>query len=215
MNDFVEVLQSIGGVKLCDMLMCKNGHLPNASDATVQHLGGDVCPRCHGTGIILDLAPLLAKPKELGNVVGELCHKFRKAVCFWKNLHVVGPQRASNLVYEVARQLGGTAVMAVEMEQPTTVIEYDSTPECNKGHKELRIVYRLSLPIPLDSTVLFVTDRVDDSGEMLNIMEERSKATVLPYVLCLIAKDDVTGLHNRDQVLKIISLHQEKPCPGN
>ena len=201
---FIKTLRNVGGVKPCPECAGEGMNVERTGSMVTFATNSFPCVSCHGTGQILDPAPLLAKPKELGNVVSELCHEFRRAVCSWKDLHVIGTPRAHSLVYEVARQLGGTAAVAIE------------NHDYSRANGLYISCYRLSLPIPPDATVLFVTDRVDDSGEMLNVMEEeRSKAAVLPYVLCLIAKDDVTGLHNRDQVLKIITLHQDKSCPGN
>lgn len=84
------------------------------------------CPLCN-----TDLTPLLAKSKKLEECakqlvmvlpeVNEILQKAlvnpKKDAHSWacqtrpfENLHVVGPQRASNLIYEVAHQLGGSGV---------------------------------------------------------------------------------------------------------
>jgi hypothetical protein len=91
--------------------------------------------------------------------------------------------------------------------------------------------YRLSLPIPPDATVLFVTDRFDEK-EMKEIIGATDEAAVgskgfLPYILCLVRDGEeeleVTrewiggacpdGLQSRFYVpkgFKVISLHEEK-----
>jgi hypothetical protein len=211
--NFIETLKSVGGVKPCPNREKTEGVLyEGPADFSCS------CSECHGTGQILDLAPLLAKPRLLSDVVISLLISKpidgipdrnltdllvskslvgvpdKMEFCGDRALYIICPARCATLGYEVARQLGGTAVVAVphyQSQQDTFI--YDT----------------FSFPIPLDATVLFVTDRVDDSGEMLKVIETVDpKTTVLPYVLCLVA-EDVTGLHNRDQVLKVISLHQE------
>jgi hypothetical protein len=160
-------------------------------------------------------------------------------LCFgdWKvgmNLYVVGPQRASNLVYEVARQLGGTAAVA---ELKTKIVGHDPVytyktvqgqsygPETERtfSHFKREVVepdgYRLSLPIPPDATVLFVTDRLGPKMvEMVDtVMAVRVSTTpspvVLSYLLCLVDSRQETGsglcpVMMDHRPFKIISLHQ-------
>lgn len=122
--NFLETLQHLGGVKPCpdpiwpmpeDYTCCCGIYVhPTRSNPTAIHIKD--CPYRP----VLDLAPLLADTGELTEVAHELlCTSklFEPASCekcfeVWAKplvpIHVIGPQRASNLVYEVARQLGGT-----------------------------------------------------------------------------------------------------------
>ena len=227
--DFIETLRSVGGVKPC--WQCSTPQpTPPGKRITVTCF-------CRGTGQILDLAPLLAKPKVLGEDCARiLCNKLynkqdTKTPAFdvWKesmNFHIVGPQRAHSLVYEIARQLGGTTVVAEPGYREETLEWDDARGDqivyCKDG-------YNLSLPIPSDATVLFVTDRVDEK-ELLWVFRAltlgRDPLPILPYLLCLIGdgavafREPVTlgdssmwGKHADElpEILKVISLHQEKP----
>jgi hypothetical protein len=227
MSDFIEQLKSVGGVKPC----CCIGVEPVGDYAPA------VCCLCHGTGQILDLAPLLAKPKELMYIVQQLVFKKwmeDESMTFndLKSFAVVGPQRAYSLVYEVARQLGGTAVVAEpefvpfdfkRMLQPIELRSSDADDEVWNRVREAgaSVVkssgkYRLSLPIPPDATVLFVTDRFD-MGEMQQVTGCMKERKLLPYILCLVSGASellvegtepwIQGSNN----FKVISLHQEKP----
>jgi hypothetical protein len=187
MKDFIETLKAVGSVKPC----------------------GGTCEMCSGTGYTIDLTMLLAKPEVMEVVVEQLHFLLPldtrpimlKAVSE-ADLVVIGPQRAPNLVYEVARQLGGTAVVA---EPEYGVRLEDKLPgnwiPCVDG-------YRLSLPIPPDATVLLATDRTDDKEikAVINLVTKPGNNThTLPYVLALISdKQAIDGF-------KVISLHQEKP----
>jgi len=110
MSDFIETLRSVGGVKPCPCFTLE-GSGDVITCTPVSH-----CPNCHGTGSIIDLAPLLAKPKELEKQAGTLVYQFvedDKKTYYartdghvhypyphrFKNLHIVGLLRASNLVY--------------------------------------------------------------------------------------------------------------------
>jgi hypothetical protein len=253
MMDFIETLKSVGGVKPCP---CKNDEQDDVVHAV----------DCHGTGQILDLAPLLANPHHLKDTAFALKEKLAEAVTvsedgqrssncslrdygtkenranclIWEALshqfspYVIGPQRASNLVYETSRQLGGTAVVAIEDFKWEVVDTIDSgyediVQQMNHRGEMYRIGrkqsgYRLSLPIPPDATVLFVTDRLTKSDEEWVTAVLDSPSTGIPgvplyetvkyldYVLCLVADVSSFGIfcgpgHSPG---KVISLHQEK-----
>lgn len=113
---FLETLKAVGGVKPCSKCCDADGSAkyPCGVGKYIDHKNQDVvCPACHGTGQILDLAPLLAKPKALRDVVECLIHRqvpggndvdtFAVRLFDEKNLYVIGPQRAHSLVYEIAR----------------------------------------------------------------------------------------------------------------
>jgi len=217
--DFLETLKSVGGVKPCPL---------NASD----HQFDSHCPSCHGTGRVLYLAPLLAKPTLLAGPITDLLRKLADEDTFkdtafsfpytykvvqelgesLKNPHVVGPRRASNLVYEIAHQLGGTAVVAEPVQGIKVSDETDRDQIMRTGHYKYEIItkgYRLSLPIPPDATVLFVTDRVDEH-ELRGMASDAFRGvTVLPYLLALVSTPTSTQILPNTE-LKIISLHQEK-----
>jgi hypothetical protein len=202
--DFIEQLKSVGGVKPCQFSMCDKGILPGDmySLETHERTGPVLCAHCHGTGQILDLAPLLAKPWVLDDVVRLLLQIecFNERVDLTQVKYVVGPQRAHSLVYEVARQLGGTAVVAVlEWTQQHRMF----------GSEFVVGNYRLSLPIPDNATVLFVTDRVNKETIkwMEPVIRQSGSHSTLPYALCLV--NDLL----EDVILagtKIISLHKEQ-----
>lgn len=215
--DFIETLKSVGGVKPC----------PNCNMGIVPHDQPDVaftkiCPRCNGSNFVLDLAPLLAKPKELEELAkvleGKLWEVAKGMIDDEGEFCVVGPQRANSLVYEVARQLGGTAVVAEPIVEERMVSSggYSSIPS-----REKQVMgYRLSLPIPDNGTVLFVTDRLQGAEhiEILHKVAESAK-TILPYILCLMSMpcylndepDTLTiGLNKGPDKFRVISLHQEK-----
>jgi hypothetical protein len=270
--NFIETLKSVGGVK---PRPCGISSQELTQAYAWRHPNG--CPECHGTGSIIDLAPLLAKPKELEDCVRDLCFPYKeismKGLCgvcckdlnggvgfcslpcqgIWLNthevngyayghrieqglgsygyylgkkppekacirvpmfsknevnLHVIGPQRASNLVYEVARQLGGTAVVA----------EPDNIEDTRDGIGGVwNTIYYLSLPIPDSATVLFVTDKWDKT-EMTQVVQttitSNEKAKALDYLLCLIGPEKTEqeldcrfGTNGR---MKVISLQQER-----
>jgi len=202
-----EALKAIGGVKTCPY--CKGYGDGDSEDMGVP------CGGCEGTGQVLDLAPLLAKPKELHEAVRDLI--LLNADKIWKeiiegapspfDLYVVGPQRAHSLVYEVARQLGGTAVVAIS--------HYRSKPD--------EFVYdTLSLPIPDNATVLFVTDRLDSDDTLKELLDvitaarglitpvnDGKRFSVLPYALTLVSRGSGGMQIDPDLTLKVISLHQE------
>ena len=235
---FIETLQAVGGVKPCPC--CSGtGTMMTASDPSKPLLSSSQkCSECHSTGRFLDLAPLLAKPMGLRQMVDSLLFKCHMSIpcefppvaindkaplgysvheeyhyypCGNLNVHVVGPR--PTLTYEVARQLGGTAVVA----EPKYGIEWikDADEESGRRPSCLRQGYRLSLPIPDSATVLFVTDRFDES-EMMSIMNSATssgKFTVLPYILSLVWDGKEMPLHamTGKETFKVISLHQEKP----
>ena len=199
--NFIEHLKLVGGVKPCP-------HIEMATRG-VGYTGLGPCPSCHGTGHVLDLAPLLAKPLFLESCTYDLISKFKKVAQINEieeqergtKFVIVGPQRAHSLVYEVARQLGGTAVV---------VIEEDADQQSVDWNKPRDKDYRLSLPIPPDATVLFVTDRMDSGRleefkSMVDLAEGGRAINILPYILCLVS----TEFENKT-IYKIISLHQEK-----
>jgi len=250
--NFIEQLKSVGGVK-----PCPNGCLVYEHPEELEPIEKP-CEVCHGTGRVIDLAPLLAKSKELeapvfeliaGLVVGMYPERMAKGKaaklpggktryrCFdqfltdhRKRLHVVGPQRAHSLVYEIARQLGGTAVVAVEdraldryrsRKQTHYAITEIEAEEDTKVLMELErqgaINYRLSLPIPDSATILFVTDRVDEK-ELDAIIRATWNPdmttpfpTILPYILSLVANKETYRLPwVHEKGFNIISLHQER-----
>jgi hypothetical protein len=224
MSDFIETLRSVGGVKPCQY------GCPISTGAVEYN---KCCPDCHGTGQVIDFAPLLAKPKELGECASELwtklaCQHMAEMVTdrvlahemkvqpsevssvFPGNRFVVGPQRAHSLVYEVARQLGGTAVVAEPVQ--TIELEAGGTVDVPDDYGIRTTGYRLSLPIPPDATVLLATDMMDANGyqEMCKIVDlcAQQKSTLLPYILCLVNTEQ-TGEPMRLAPVKIISLHKE------
>jgi hypothetical protein len=243
--NFIEVLKSVGGDKPCGK--CEGIGQYDGPPTKTNSLGGGICEVCHGTGQIIDLAPLLAKPKELSDVVGEYDNANKNTLlsklsrqpltdnisCLWRlreerpELYVIGPQRAHSLVYEVARQLGGTAVVVTSpnylLENASNYFAKMSTSNLafsdENGFKRLLLEeskVRISLPIPDNATVLFVTDRYDEQ-EMDWIIRttwnpdmKTLLPTMLPYVLSLVSG---TEIHRVpwiiDQGFKIISLHQE------
>jgi hypothetical protein len=245
--NFIETLKNLGGVKPCPTTeWVGEGDIKTAR----------VCRICHGTGTVLDLAPLLAKPDKLRDCVNEFLLKIKeKAECpkcgglkkemtidgplpcmqcngagylyvYPVTPYVIGPQRAGNLVYEVARQLGGTAVVAEEVievqsisadagcEPPedNEVVVYNDTFAGDHCFRQLT-KYRLSLPIPDNAMVLFVTDRVDNQ-EMLSCTRTLYEGDgapefgwarkILPYVLALVSTEDTV-----DSKWKVISMHKE------
>lgn len=221
MMDFIETLRSVGGVKPCPT--CEGrGKLSLASlRSQEERMPSEPCTDCHGTGQVLDLAPLLA---DAGGELIDVAHSllgmagFESGSCsvcheVWSkpkdHIVVVGPQRASNIVYEVSRQLGGTAVVAQDEYVPDEV--YTSVTGRSNHACYQRKGYRLSLPIPESVTVLFVTDRMDEK-EMATITDSvHNPIRWLPYVLTLVSnKDTLHGPRGADE-LKVISLHQEKP----
>jgi len=200
MSDFIETLKSVGGVKPCPCFTLEGrGEVITCSPVSF-------CPACHGTGSIIDLAPLLAKPKELEDCVKELIPLFNPPV--YPSPHVVGPQRAHSLVYEVARQLGGTAVVAITKHKIGLGEPYECHGEMHDSPTIVANGYRLSLPIPPYATVLFVTDKTDEQEikAIINLVTKPGNNThTLPYVLALVSdKQAIAGF-------KVISLHQEKP----
>jgi len=208
---FIETLKSVGGVKPC--LKCSG-----TGDRFRLGDGQDRCNDCEGTGKILDLAPLLARPKELGECVEKLVIAQLPHTQPNHGLAIVGPQRAHSLVYEVARQLGGTAVVMIEdieIAETTTKIMVDDVEDVVTRKVVERQGYRLSLPIPPDATVLFVTDRMDEQEMMaiMNCATSSGKFTVLPYILSLVWDGKEMPLHamTGKETFKVISLHQEKP----
>lgn len=223
--NFLETLRSVGGVKPCPCGGIGRPTVMFGREVDARDLKR-MCPNCHGTGQILDLAPLLAKPRMLVEHVHELIE--RKESGIWKmvkkkadfstdnyevgnvyddpSIFVVGPQRAHSLVYEVARQLGGSAVVA----EPTTEMREIEQGLC-EGLLELRITgYRLSIPILPDATVLFVTDRLDEQ-EMQSVMQCVSNPIRwLPYILAIVSNQDtLEGGPRGMESMKIIALHKE------
>ena len=207
--NFIEQLRQLGGVKPC--VGCQTRSDRRTADPA--------CPHCHGTDSILDLAPLLAKPKELEECVGDLA--FRLGINNRiDGLYIIGPQHASNLVYEVARQLGGTAVVAhtrstsrmllMAHERGDMIGEEDMKVMLELERQGAPPTYFLSLPIPSDATVLFVTDRYD-YAEQVQICNQIAAPAgeparqTLPYLLALVSLSEKFGNW------KVISLHQEKP----
>jgi hypothetical protein len=197
----IETLKSIGGVKPCPQLHFKTTSVSQFGiSGEAKH-----CELCHGTGSILDLAPLLAKPSLLTCMVQDLHqdwwakHPDRYTKAYeqfqkpYKNLHVVGPQRAHSLVYEVARQLGGQSV-TVEDEYEKFMAEDHDEAQGREAYQKTG--YRLSLLIPPDATVLFVTDRVDmeHEAELHGMAEAVNRIKgVIPYILCLIHRKHEEG----------------------
>jgi hypothetical protein len=182
------------------------------------------CPQCHGTDNYLDLVPLLAKPKELEGVVLSMLDRLAMETDsqHWYQEEgttgvVVGPQRAHSLIYEVARQLGGTAVVAIpqmtfgikktfKSRYPVGTLFESISP--NDMGMEIT-GYNLSLPIPSDATALFVTDKYD-VNEMSSLAGCVSNPIRwLPYVLSLVTDTDVHHGPRGQDNMKIISLHEE------
>jgi len=229
--NFIETLKSVGGVKpcRCDGSGQEYKKLVD-SGQMAEFMRNEKCWKCHGTGQIIDLAPLLAKPKELEKVVEKFFStemvdigEYEKRIVGTEqdllvdNLFIFGPQRAHALVYEVARQLGGTAVVAEpKLDEWTDKDGSYKMSELKKGKLVKDVGYRLSLPIPPDATVLFVTDKMDEQ-EMLAVMEttmtsqkEGSPFRFLTYVLALIsAQDKLVFLDLEKTEWKVISLHKE------
>jgi hypothetical protein len=222
--NFIETLKSIGGVKPCSkcQLLVFTPETPKEARDRMRKKSAEDCPDCHGTGQILDFAPLLASTKHLSQWMSVLRLTMPPIPGHGENICVVGPQRASNLVYEIARQLGGTAVVVEPIHD--TVERTGSMPSVPAIYVEGNswvftdiTGYRLSMPIPPDATVLFVTDRYDweEMRNLIGLMDGLDK--VLPYVLTLIGvQEDVefvcqTSHGPNESTFKVISLHQEKP----
>jgi len=215
MNDFIEVLRSVGGVT-----PCINGG-ENEKPWHKDDQGRTACVVCHGAGRVINLALLLAKPKELEECVKELWTKLscqhvaevvtdRVLACQMKvqptstttvfpgDRYIVGPQRAHSLVYEVSRQLGGTAVVCKDFKEyiPSTM--------------KLSEPYRLSIPVPDNAMVLFVMDKfgannLEEFKATINTVEHGRAIHILPYILCLVSTE-----FKNETIYKVISLHQEK-----
>jgi len=220
--DFLETLRSVGGVKPCSICpppmpsarginLIKEGtdRVIEGPKSLPENMSNPSCSSCHGTGQVLDLAPLLAKPIILATVVHDLFfknddspHSLSIAHVISEHrsrdtFHIVGPQRTSNLIYEVARQLGGTAVIvySVSHMHPDADLEKNNVSHVHTAP---------SLPIPPDSTVLFVTDRLSDETAVvqrsisvttggnafeaiiLTVNDYTRAVNYLPYVLCLV-----------------------------
>jgi uncharacterized protein YbjQ (UPF0145 family) len=140
------------------------------------------------------------------------------------NLYVIGPQRASNLVYEVARQLGGAAVVAIE-QHSHHFTQAGAEISIQPYMHQCIITSSLSLPIPDKATVLFVTDKMDEN-EMLGIIEttiqsltirqvhpgDDAAVSIFPCVLCLVNQNSNELIRGHTtsgwKQGKIISLHQ-------
>jgi hypothetical protein len=238
--DFIEQLKLVGGVKPCPK--CKRTERAlSLVDLPMPEPGMPGCELCNSTGTVLDLAPLLARPELLDRKVGDLCYRFieddkkeyyanREKNGYghypqphrFKNLIVVGPQRANSLVYEVARQLGGTAVVAEPIEvmfdcKTCTHKHENDCGGCVIKRKYGVLKYRLSLPIPPDATVLFVTDRVHQK-EMYAIMEHVMTSVpkdkphkFLPYLLALVSEYAKWEFPDPEETQwQVISLHKER-----
>ena len=231
--NFIETLKSVGGVKPC--LICGGKGSIHAIEPIEVDI--DSCRNCHGTGQILDLAPLLASGRYLLNQVGDLVEKLIEAdnnAESWhyppgpthNNLHVVGPQRAAFLIYEVACQLGGTAVVAepeygikeVSRKEEHIALQVDF----DRGYTIIQSGYHLSIPIPPDATCLFVTDKMDEK-EMTAVVEATvcgpcgPHGNALPYMLCLVSSLNELHVTRKgpgwampSDPFKVISLHQEQ-----
>jgi len=207
--NFIETLKNVGGVKPCDS--CKG-----TGETIYKHINDDfnriVCPLCHGTGQVLDLAPLLAKPELLYDAVesllGRLFEKTNAEESQFTKPFCVGPQRAHSLVYEIARQLGGTAVAAEpKLDEWTDKDGSYKMSELKKGKLVKDVGYRLSLPLQQSATVLFVTDRVDEKEvqQIVNLITKPGQDIhLLPYVLALVTNCEAT------RGFKVVSLYQEK-----
>lgn len=204
--NFIETLKSVGGFKPCRF--CGGTGKTDEDDGK-----GPLPCECVEE---FDLAPLLARPDHVATVSGLLTVDLFKQIelnklvgeevvpeiPFFTNLHVVGPQRASNLVYEVARQLGGTAVNIGWQRQ---VYENPALGE------SINFVQVLSTPVPESATVLFVTDAFhNDMTEFDNILKLVSKSKKLPYILCLVNFSGADGITDaKIGRADIISLHKE------
>ena len=69
---FIETLRSIGGVKPCPDCCNEDGtaRFPCGVGKYINRVNESrECASCHGTGQIIDLAPLLAKPSYLEDTV--------------------------------------------------------------------------------------------------------------------------------------------------
>jgi hypothetical protein len=223
--NFIETLKNIDSVKTCDSCNGSGKEYKKQVDAgtMAEFMLNEKCWRCKGTGQILDLVPLLTKPKKLANVVDELMwlncdDSIVRSLGDTSNLHVVGPQRASNLIYEVASQLGGTAVVCFPVE--TILVGHPAIPKSLEDMKWVTmksVKLSLSLPISPDTTVLFVTDQFDEE-EMKTVVGCVKKRRLLPYILCLVSgavsKTSVEGTEPwivDSNEFEVISLHCTKP----
>ena len=237
--DFLETLKQLGGIKPCEK--CGGSTYEFATDRP-----GIKCHFCKD-GAVIDLAPLLAKPymldryatmllynsgvlsdRELMNLIDDGATSLAgKSV---RTIRVVGPQRAHSLVYEVARQLGGTAMVAerivevnlITADEGLVAPEDESIAEFNdtySGDVCMRKLYRYRLfsIVPDNATILLVTDKLVEK-EMNEVYREAHCGVldVLPYILCLVGPD-----HELDKTtqwkdgnwiggFKVVSLHQEK-----
>ena len=206
--NFTETIKSLGCVQPC----------PVTSDGQ--------CATCHGTGQFLDLAPLLAKPNVLVEVVHELLfkqyHVDRCQECGDVGLsstiesqtmptHIIGPQHANNLIYEIARQLEATVVTCSPVE--TTFIGHPAIPESledmNRWKTTKSLNYHLSIPIPDLTPVLFVTDKLDESEMNSIIGIVNNPIRYLKYILALVSDKNTIRIRGAEN-FNVISLHQEK-----
>jgi len=122
---------------------------------------------------------LTCRPKPLANAVESVLHTqvgsedidtFAVRYFDVPNLYVCGPAMGGiTLAYEVARQLGGTAIWFDDAGKP-------------------------SQPIPKDATVLLVTDRIEHGNRHILTEEFADYVAqhlgelrqILPYILCLV-----------------------------
>ena len=217
--NFIETLKSVGGGEPCQK--CEGVGQYDGPPTKRNSIGGGTCEVCHGNGTVLNLAPLLAKPSCLIDLVTSLlnevpwsdkpgpCKAMTGKVFNAPPIYVVGPQCAHSLVYEIARQLGGSAVVTVEQHSHHYAQVGGAEVSIQPYMHQCKITLGLSLPIPPDATVLFVTDRVDEV-EMASVTDSVSNPIRwLPYVLALISNKSILLGPRGAEELKIISLHQE------
>ena len=176
-----------------------------------------ICGTCiadmlnHRTLYVGDLIPLLTQ-----HLVTDTEWKRN-----YPNLYVCGPaQGGITLAYEVARQLGGTAIFTepkyeVKEHASDSGIGSFTNTTVEKSGQELK-----RFEIPDGATVLFVEDVITtgkSTREMIRAVMNSAhhSVTALPYVLCLVNRSGISGLSLAygpddstltDYVPKIISL---------
>ena len=162
----------------------------------------------------LNTGVLTCRPKPLANAVEHLIHKKCPDATedvdtvavrnFDKKPYVCGPAFGGiTLAYEVARQLGGTAIFTEPVYKTVTTfdMEGDDYPRTVKDGQALK-----RFKIPEGATVLFVEDVITSGKSTLEMMnavwatQGDKLFENLPYVLCLVNRS------GKDHLWPIISL---------
>ena len=161
---------------------------------------GKVSDKFLNTGVVT------CRPKSLSYAVQHLIHKpvpdgvedvdtFAVRYSYKENTYVCGPAMGGvTLAYEVARQLGGTAVFTEPVYKTVTTfdMEGDDYPRTVKDGQALK-----RFMIPEGATVLFVEDVITTGKstlEMISAVRDATEANFLPYVLCIINRSGLPSI---------------------